>query len=67
MNDDIDREQFEYGYEAYLNGCERPDQFSDTYYQLGWFRAQVDAGLDHVSLDKLSKQLKALGFTIPND
>jgi hypothetical protein len=29
-------------------------------------RDEHEAGLDYESLDKLSKQLKALGFTIPN-
>lgn len=28
---------------------------------------EQEAGLDYDSLDKLSKQLKALGFTIPNE
>lgn len=64
---EIDQEQFHYGYEAYVNGVPKPDESCDYYYQIGWFRARVDAGLDHLSLDKLANQLRALGFTIPNE
>ena len=71
------------GIEIYQAGNPEPHpdaeyQTPDYYINAGWRRAQLEesernakeeleAGLDYESLDKLSKQLKALGFTIPNE
>lgn len=64
----LDRRDFEDGYEAFDSDqpYPNPDLF-DEWYVSGWLKAQADAGLDPASIRKLSKQLKALGFTIPNE
>ena len=71
------------GYDAYRNGqpnlFEGAEHSSPEYYMhRGWYNAYLstektaaieeqEAGLDYESLDKLANQLKALGFTIPNE
>lgn len=64
----LDRRDFEDGYGAFDSNqpYPNPDLF-DEWYVSGWLKAQADAGLDPASIRKLSKQLKALGFTIPNE
>lgn len=64
----LDRRDFEDGYAAYGSDqpYPNPDLF-DEWYVSGWLKAQADMGLDPASIRKLRRQLKALGFTIPNE
>jgi hypothetical protein len=64
----FNQQSYESGYDAFSDRdlYPNPDLF-DKWYISGWLKAQADAGLDPASIRKLSKQLKALGFTIPNE
>ena len=65
---EIAQEQYEFGYNAFLEGRARPDpETCDESYVIGWCAARQDAGLDPAMLNKRANQLKALGFTIPNE
>lgn len=72
------QKEFDAGYRAFHESrCPPdPDMLPQAYrgyleaereQELRELREEREAGLDYESLDKLSKQLKALGFTIPNE